>query len=301
MSSSVANLFTGFSAERLKTPFVEIFTLIGGNGPPLLLLHGYPQTHICWHRVAPRLAERFTVVICDLPGYGESRVSSNQAAESRYSKRAMASALVAAMKALGLERFSVAGHDRGARVAYRLALDRPDCLERLAVLAILPTFAMWPRLHNPEYAMKAFRWFFLAQPAPLPETLITSAAIPYLHATLSEWTATKDLSAFAADALAAYEAAFGDPAVIAASCQDYRAGWTADRLDDAADLEAGRTIRCPTLALWGRAEFSDDNEVLSIWKQICPHIQGKGFDCGHFLPEEAAQETAEALDDFLGE
>jgi haloacetate dehalogenase len=299
MTAPAVDLFPGFSARRLSTPCAEVFARIGGAGPPLLLLHGYPQTHVCWHAIARRLARRFTLVICDLPGYGQSRVFSDHAEETAFSKRAMADSFVAAMGALGMERFSVAGHDRGARVAYRLALDQPARVERLAVLSILPTFAMWPRLQNTEYAMKAFRWFFLAQVAPLPEMLIAPTAIQYLHATLSEWTKARNLSAFAPAALAAYEAAFASASAIAASCRDYRAGWTIDRLDDAADLEAGRKIECPTLVLWGHAEFPDETEMLAAWKQICGLVQGRGFDCGHFLPEEATHETVEALSDFL--
>jgi haloacetate dehalogenase len=293
------DLFQGFERQRLRAADGEIFARIGGKGPPLLLLHGYPQTHACWHRVAPVLAEHFTVVACDLPGYGESRVSAADAGEAVYSKRAMAAALVASMRALGISRFSVAGHDRGGRVAYRLALDSPQSVERLAVLAILPTFAMWERLRDPEYALKAFRWYFLAQPAPLPEELIAPAASTYLHATLSSWTAHHDLSIFAPEALAQYEAAFNDRATIAASCREYRAGWTLDRHDDQADLLAGRTIGCPTLALWSRLEFADETGVLADWKRICPDVQGRALECGHFLPEEAATETSNALLEFL--
>lgn len=301
MPELAVDLFPGFSARQLQTTDVELFVRIGGRGPALLLLHGYPQTHACWHRIAPTLADRFTVVVCDLPGYGRSRASSSRSDEGAYSKREMAAACLAAMTQLGFDRFSVAGHDRGGRVAYRMALDHPDRIERLAVLSILPTFAMWQHLRHNDYALQAFRWFFLAQPAPLPETLIVPAAIPYLHATLAGWTAGKDLSPFAADALAAYETAFTDPEVVSATCRDYRAGWTFDREADERDLAAGRKISCPTLVLWGRAEFPDDEAMLTPWVSLCTDIspRSRAFDCGHFVAEEAVADTAAALLHFL--
>jgi haloacetate dehalogenase len=291
------DLLPGFSAQSLQACDAELFVRIGGRGPPLLLLHGYPQTHVCWHRVAPLLAEQFTVVVCDLPGYGRSYVSALQKDEGSYSKRAMAAACLAAMTQLGFDRFGVAGHDRGGRVAYRLALDHPSHVERLAVLSILPTFAMWQHLSDNAYALQAFRWFFLAQPAPLPEALIIPSALAYLHATLAAWTAVKNLSPFSADTLAAYEAAFARPEVVTATCRDYRAGWTHDREADECDLVAGRKISCPTLLLWGRAEFADQSIMLAAWQSLCTDICpcSRAFECGHFLPEEAPVDTSSAL------
>ena len=294
MAGEHIDLFPGFSARCLDTPTAEIFVRIGGAGPPLMLMHGYPQTHACWHQVAPRLADRFTVVVGDLPGYGAS-IAKNEKDETAYSKRTMATALLACMRQLGFHRFSIAGHDRGGRVAYRLALDFPEHVERLAVLAILPTFAMWRRLHDCEYAMKAFRWFFLAQPDLLPQRLIAAAPTVYLRQTLAGWTAAKDLSAFAPGALAAYEAAFVRDSVIAAGCGDYRAGWTLDRADDERSLQSEQKIRCPVLASWGRAEFPDEQEMLQAWASIARDVRGEAIGCGHFLPEEAADETAESL------
>jgi haloacetate dehalogenase len=291
-------LFPGFSERWLDGARAPIFARIGGSGPPLLLLHGYPQTHTCWHKVAVRLAQQFTVVACDLPGYGDSH-SPGEGGPLAYSKRAIGADLAHAMQRLALDRFAVAGHDRGGRVAYRMALDHSAHVSQLAVVSILPTFAMWRRLADNRYAMQAFRWFFLAQPAPLPERLIGAAAIPYLHATLAGWTAAKDLSAFAPEALAAYETAFARPSVIAAGCQDYRAGWLVDRLDDEQDLARGHKIACPTLVLWGRAEFPDDDDVLPAWREIAIEAEERAIGAGHFLPEEAPEETASALLDFF--
>jgi haloacetate dehalogenase len=289
----------GFESHRLRGAGAEIFARVGGEGPPLLLVHGYPQTHLCWADVANGLSARFTVVLCDLRGYGASAQPPVDPDAWNYSKRVMASDLISAMDELGFARFYLAGHDRGARVAYRLALDSPDRVEALAVLAILPTFAMWQRLADPAYAMRAFRWYLLAQPAPFPQRLIEAAPIEYLHATLSAWTAAKDLRAFSPKALAAYEAAFSRPNAIAASCGDYRAGWTTDRLHDEDDRRAGRRIRCPTLVLWGKDEFPDGEAMLAAWREIAAQVEGHSLDCGHFLPEEAPGEVARTLLDFF--
>jgi haloacetate dehalogenase len=213
----------------------------GGNGPPLLLLHGHPQTHAMWNAVAPALAQSHEVVAADLPGYGGSRPTPSG------SKREMAGALVELMESLGFERFSVAGHDRGARCAYRLALDHPRCVERLAVLDVIPTAEMWRRADK-EFGLVDWHWFFLAQPEPFPERLIAAAPdIFYFRG---------DRTRFHPEALADYLAAVKRPDVIHAICQDYRAGATLDHEHDEADLAAGRRIACPLLALWaGRDEL----------------------------------------------
>jgi haloacetate dehalogenase len=293
------DLFAGFQVRELKGAGATIFARVGGSGPPLLLVHGYPQTHVCWSKVATILQARFTVVACDLRGYGGSGHPAVDDEASGYSKRAMAADLAAAMDELGFASFFIAGHDRGARAAYRLALDAPDKVERIAVLAILPTFAMWRKLADPDYAMQAFRWFFLAQAGAIPQRLIEGAPVEYLHRTLADWTLTKDLSCFPADALNAYEAAIVAPMAIAGGCADYRAGWTRDRLDDEADLADGRRLECPLLALWGRDEFPDEKEMMEAWRKIAPGAQGKALDCAHFLPEEAPKEVATMLDDFF--
>jgi haloacetate dehalogenase len=286
-------LFEGFSTHRVPTNDAELFVRMGGHGPPLVLVHGYPQTHACWSRVAAALAERFTLVLCDLRGYGDSIGPSPDANATNYAKRVMAADLVCVMDSLGFKQFRVAAHDRGARVAYRLALDAPERVERLAVLSILPTFAMWERLSDPVYAMRAFRWYFLAQPPSLPQQLIETNAQRYVRSTLAGWTAGADLSSFLHEALDAYEAANAKTSVIAAGCD--RAGWTTDRLHDEADLAAGHKIGCPVLALWGSHEFPDSAQMLAAWRRIASRVDGQAFDCGHFLPEEAPDAVTEAL------
>jgi haloacetate dehalogenase len=264
-----------------------------------LLVHGYPQTHWAWSLVAPRLAERFTVVALDLRGYGESGAPEVDPEATAYSKRAMAADLRAIMAEFGFSRFSLAGHDRGARVAYRLALDHPECVDRLAALSILPTYAMWRKLAEPSYAMKAFRWYFLAQPPPLPQKMLTAAGLSYLHETLMGWTKIRSLAPFPAAALRSYEAAFLKAECIAGACADYRAGWTLDRLHDEADLAAGRCLECPLLLIWGQSEFPDRSEMQSAWAEIAPRIETAPLDCGHFVAEEAPEETSAALADFF--
>jgi haloacetate dehalogenase len=295
-----SDLFAGFTTVWLRGAGAKLFARVGGRGPFLLLLHGYPQTHACWHKVAGALAEHYTVVVCDLQGYGASGVPACQGdlASTAYAKRAMAADLVAAMDQLGAQRFFLASHDRGARVGYRMALDHPQRIAALAVLNILPTFAMWERLQDNRCAIKAFRWLLLAQPPPLPEMMIKTAGVAYLHATLSEWTRSKDLSPFDLRALAAYEAAFTDK-MIAASNADYRAGWTVDRFHDQIDLDVGRKIDCPTLALWGRDEFPDEAGFLAAWRRIVSDLEGWPLDCGHFAPEEAPDSVFRALHGFF--
>jgi haloacetate dehalogenase len=292
-------LFPNFSTQILTGAGAKLFARVGGNGPPLLLLHGYPQTHACWSRIAASLATRFRVIACDLRGYGASEAPPDDATHQVYSKRAMAADLSQAMSELGFDSFHVAGHDRGARAAYRLALDHPQRVRKLSVLGILPTYAMWRQLERNEYAIKAFHWLFLAHPAPLPEMLISAARLEYLQAVLSEWTQARDLSVFDPDVLEAYRHALSASS-IAAACADYRAGWTTDRLHDRHDLEAQRKITCPVLALWGQAEFPDGATILDSWRQIAPQVVGKSLECGHFLAEEAPQNTLRMLMEFFG-
>jgi haloacetate dehalogenase len=258
----------------------------GGSGTPVLLLHGHPQTHAMWNAVAPLLAADHTVVAADLPGYGGRR------AVRSGSKREMAQVLVAAMRELGFDRFAVAGHDRGGRCAYRLALDHPDCVERLAVLDIVPTAEMWRRADK-EFGLVDWHWFFLAQPEPFPERLIA--------ATPDAFYFRGDRSRFHPEALADYLAAVHDLEVIHAMCQDYRAGATVDHEHDEADLAAGRKIACPLLVLWaGRDELGRWFDVLGTWRRWAGDVTGAAIDCGHFLAEERPGEVAAELRAFFG-
>jgi haloacetate dehalogenase len=221
----LADLYPGFASKWLDTTAGRIFARTGGEGPPLLLLHGYPQTNVMWHRVAPTLAQHFSLIIPDLPGYGWSDAPQSDAEHAPYTKRAMASAMIEAMEALGHVRFRLAGHDRGGRVAYRLALDHPGRLEKLATLDIVPTWAMWHHM-DARLANRAWHWMFLAQPAPFPETMIGKDPLFYFDSRAAAGTKVKSLAAFDPRALAHYHAFFNDPVRIHATCEDYRAGRT---------------------------------------------------------------------------
>ncbi|MDQ0474947.1 alpha/beta fold hydrolase [Labrys wisconsinensis] len=295
----LADLFPGFASHWIDTQAGRIFARSGGSGPPLLLLHGFPQTHVMWHRIAPAMAEHFSVVLMDLRGYGWSSAPRSDAEHRTFSKRAMAEDAVAVMAALGHARFRLAGHDRGARVGYRLALDHPGRLERLAVLDIVPTLEMWAGM-DAARAMATYHWLFLAQPESLPETLIGGAPIAYLEHTLASWTAAKTLDAFDPRALAHYRAAFAEPSRIHAACEDYRAGAGVDRADDAADREAGRRILCPLFAAWGVGGFpAKGRSTLEVWREWAADVSGAPIEGGHFLPEENPAATAAALVAFL--
>jgi haloacetate dehalogenase len=262
----------------------------------VLLLHGYPQTHACWHRVAPALATRFTVVCADLRGYGDSGRPRSDPAHRAYAKRTMAEDQLEVMASLGFERFAVVGHDRGGRVAYRLALDHPERVTRLAVLDMVPTLETWARMDR-RGALASYHWLFLAQPPDLPERLIGSDPGYFLKWTLGSWAARPD--AFDARAVAEYERAFRDPAVIHATCEDYRAGATLDIEADAAD-RGRRRIRCPVLALWGeRRPQERDWDPIAVWRDWASDVRGHAIISGDFLAEEAPAETLDALEAFL--
>ena len=248
--SELADLYPGFASRFVSTTVGKIFARQGGSGPPLLLLHGYPQTNVMYHRVAPELAKRFTLVIPDLVGYGWSVVPSSDADHVPYTKRAMAAVMIEVMEALGFVRFGLVGNDRGGRVSYRLALDHPERVEKLAVLDIMPTYDYWQRMDR-RYGLNIYHWLFLAQPEPLPERLIAGNPTFYLDHTLASWTKAKNLSAFDQRALAHYRAALADPSRIHAVCEDYRAGAYADFEHDAADRQAGKRLAAAMLALWG--------------------------------------------------
>lgn len=291
------DLFPGFARRHVQVDGAMIFARVGGEGAPLVLLHGYPQSHAMWRHVAPALAERFHVVVPDLRGYGDSSAPDSQAGAG-YTKRVMAEDVISLMTALGFHKFRVVGHDRGGRVAYRLALDHPERVEKLAVLDIVPTAEMW-RGMDAARAMKIYHWMFLAQPAPMPETLIAAAPQAYVDHTLASWTASASLDCFD-EALPKYRVAFADPRRIHAMCEDYRAGATLDRAADEADLAAGRQIEPPLLALWGLSGIPAAGESpLDVWRRWAHDARGEGISGGHFLPEEAPEPTVRALTDFF--
>ncbi|HET6336048.1 MAG TPA: alpha/beta hydrolase [Polyangiales bacterium] len=284
-------MFEGFESTRIATSGAEIALRHKGSGPPLLLLHGHPQTHVMWHRIAPRLAEHYTVVCADLRGYGDSSKPPTDAEHAPYAKRAMALDQVETMHALGFERFAVIGHDRGGRCAYRLALDHPQHVSALAVLDIVPTYEHFKRA-DMSFAMGYWHWFFLAQPYDFPERFI--AADP------DHFYLRRGESLFDPEAVAAYQRAFRNPATIHAMCEDYRAGATIDMRIDEADKQAGRRITCPMLALWGKKNALDKwYDVLGVWREWANQVEGQAIDCGHFLAEEAPDATYDALTAFL--
>ncbi|NMO14156.1 alpha/beta hydrolase [Pyxidicoccus fallax] len=290
-------MFDGFSSQRVRTRNADIHLIRGGHGPTVLLLHGYPQTHACWHRVAPVLAREFAVIAPDLRGYGDSRGPADDADHRAYSKRALAEDMVEVMTALGHPRFHVVGHDRGARVAYRLALDSPDAVRSLTTLDVIPTLELW-RHADKAFGLSTYHWFFLAQPEEMPERLITASASFFLEHTLRSWAAPG--FQFAPEALAEYQRCF-TPEVIRASCADYRAGATTDAQDDANDEASGRRIRCPMLALWSglTASAQEVSQPLAIWRRWADDVRGRHLHSGHFLPEEAPDEVLAELLPFL--
>jgi haloacetate dehalogenase len=297
--SDLADLFPGYASQWINTRSGRIFARIGGNGPPLLLLHGFSETHVMWHRVVPELADRFTLIIADLPGYGWSDMPSSDAEHTPYTKRAMAQVIIEAMEQLGHARFALAGHDRGGRVSYRLALDHPGRLSRLAVLDILPTYDYWQKMDR-LYALKIYHWAFLAQPYPLPETLIGGHPDFYLRHKMASQTKSKDLSAIDPRALEHYLTAFRDPSRVHAMCEDYRAGATADFEHDRADRDAGNRITIPMLTLWGDGGIAQAAATpLDTWKTWAADVTGMPIDAGHFLCEEAAEATSKALKEFF--
>ncbi len=291
-------MFDGFSATTLPTDRGQIRARIGGDGPPLLLLHGYPQTHLMWHAAAPRLAERFTVVATDLSGYGDSFRPAPADDHAPHAKRALARDQVQAMASLGHERFAVAGHDRGGRVAYRMALDHPDRVAALAVLDIVPTADVWARA-DARLALAYWHWGFLAQPAPLPERLIAGDREAYFEHHLRTIGLGADVRRYPQAVMDVYRRQLDDPTAVEAICEDYRAGATIDRALDEADR--GRQINCPVLCLWaGRGALPilyDD--VLAVWRPWAPGVTGRAIDASHFLLEDQPEQTASELEAFL--
>lgn len=291
-------MFEGFSDQRIEvSDGLEIRARMAGNGPPVLLLHGYPQTHVCWHKVAPKLVEAgFTVVVSDLRGYGDSDKPVSGENHETYSKRAMAADQVEVMSKLGFSRFSLVGHDRGARVSHRLGLDYPDVVERLAVLDIAPTATMYAETDR-EFASVYYHWFFLIQKAPFPETLIGADPEFYLRTKLAGF-GDDNSTAFTKGAMAEYIRCFSDPACIAATCEDYRAAATIDLVHD--EKDKAKKLQMPVLALWGdKGLVGRLYDVNGTWREKAVDVDGRALPCAHFLPEEVPDETAEALIKFL--
>src|SRR5689334_9698904 len=287
------DLFPGFQQRRIRVAGIEINCRLAGTGAPLLLLHGYPQTHACWHRLAPALKEKYSLVLPDLPGYGDSGFLEPDAANRHYAKRNIATIMTDLMKGLGHDRFIVVGHDRGARVSYRLALDHPKVVERLALFDIIPTIETWEAIGGLA-SVGVFHWPFLAQTGGLPEALIGRDPDLVLRSLMTRWAG--DVSRIDSRALAEYLRCFRNPLVIRGTCADYRAGATIDVEHDEADRKAGKRIACPLLVLWGGDSQGD---LLPVWRRWASDVRGERLECGHFLQEELPQETASRLLAFL--
>ncbi len=290
-------MFEGFKRVQVDTGEVTIHAVVGGQGQPLLLLHGYPQTHAIWHKIAPRLAERFTLVAADLRGYGDSGKPEGALDHSNYSKRAMARDQVELMRQLGFDQFRLAGHDRGARVAHRLALDHPDRVHKLALLDISPTMKMYEST-NREFAQAYYHWFFLIQPRPLPEKLIGGNPQFYLLKKIGSGSA--GLAPFTPEAVDEYLRCF-TPETIHGSCEDYRAAASIDLEHDRADIHARRKVTCPVLVLWGqRGVIERCFAPLNDWAEVATNVQGRALPGGHYLAEELPDMVVEEFTVFFG-
>lgn len=284
--------YPGFSDLDVTLDSVRFRGVIGGEGPPILLLHGYPQTHITWRFVAPELADNCTLIVPDLPGYGDSTAPQDG---KRWTKRRVADSLVALMDRLGYERFAVVGHDRGARVGYRLALDHPDRVTAYVSLTVIPTLDAWAGVDK-AFAMNAFHWFMLAQPYDLPERLLASDPDAFIDATLAKMVGSLDR--FEPAVLELYRAAFRKPSVRHAVCEDYRAAAAEDLACDVADRKAGRKLSCPVLVLWPQRAGSDTTPV-DVWRHWADDVSGHAISGGHLQPEFSAVEVIENLRPFL--
>jgi len=290
-----------FETADVETGETSIFVRWSGSGSPILLLHGFPQTHLMWRSVAPLLAENFTVVCADLRGYGRSGCPVSTPDHAPYGKWAMAHDMVIVMERLGFRHFSVAGHDRGGRVAYRMALDHPNCVDRLAVLDVLPTGTVWDRA-DARFALAYWPWSLLAQPEPLPERILAAVPEAVVDNALGSWGSPA--AVFPPDVRAAYVEALRDPVHIHAICEEYRAAATVDREHDKADRAGGRRIACPVLALWSaqgavNTWYVEAGGPIALWREWSDRVQGRALDAGHFFPEEAPQPTAEAMNRFF--
>lgn len=291
-------MIPGFAQQFIDTGDATLSVHTGGSGPPLLFLHGYPQNHATWAKVAPVFASRFSCVVPDLRGYGMSSVVEPDTSHVNYSKRAMAADVLSVMQILGHDTFNVLGHDRGARVAYRLTLDS-NSVRKLGIIEVIPTGEMW--LHfDAAMSISAYHWPFLAQPHPLPETLINSHPVYYLEHTLKSWTADKTLDCFEAGALQGYRDQMSDPARVQAMCEDYRAGATIDWQLDKVDREQGSQLGCPLHFLWAKDGFPGQlGDPMSVWKQWATDVSGMEITSGHFAQEENPDAVVAGFIDFF--
>jgi haloacetate dehalogenase len=299
--NDASDWFQGFEARDFDLAGMRIHARIGGraDAPPLLLVHGFPQTHVMWQRVARELAPHFRLVLPDLRGYGDSAQPVGEADHANYSKRVMALDLLRLMQALGHERFAVCGHDRGGRVAHRLALDHPQAVARLAVIDIAPTLDMYAAT-DMRFARAYYHWFFLIQPSPWPERMIGANPLAYLHWKLGGWGAG-NTQHIEPEAMAEYERCFARPAAIHAACEDYRASAGIDLEHDRASRAAGQRIACDTLVLWGsRGVVHAQFDPMALWRAQCSAgLEGEAMDAGHFIPEELPAATASRLQAFF--
>ena len=286
-------MFEGFDRSVVPTSGTEINCLIAGSGPPVLLLHGYPETHVCWHGVAPAMARKFTVVCADLRGCGDSGKPESDPDHIAYSKRVMADDQVEAMTQLGFDRFAVVGHDRGARVAHRMALDHADAVTKLALLDIVPTAFAFENVDK-DMATAAFNWFFSIQPDDLPERMIGAQPEFYIRYLLEHWAGEKN--ALTADAVSEYVRCF-DRECIRATCEEFRAAAGIDLDHD--DEDRDKKIACPTLVLWSSNSMWANYDIMEIWRSKAVDVSGRSFDCGHFLPEEDPDNVVADLLKFL--
>ena len=294
----VHRMFEGFTRSEIKTSGARIVTVRGGDGPPLLLLHGNPFSHLSWHKVAPRLASEFTVVATDLRGYGDSEKPPGGKDHSGYSFRAMAQDQVEVMAALGFERFYAAGHDRGARVLHRMCLDHPQKVERAAILDIIPQHHLLNNVTR-QWGTFSWHWFFMIQPYDFPERLMGADPDYFIEKKLAK--TEQGLSFFDPAALAEYKRYFRNPATVHAMCEDYRATHGVDLAMDCEDFAAGRKITCPVLLLWGATGgVGRNHKSMEIWPRYASDIRaGKALPCGHYLSDEAPDETYRELREFF--
>ena len=289
--------FEGFERLQLATSGTTINLVKGGDGPPLLLLHGYPQSHLMWHKIAPRLAEDFTVVVPDLRGYGDSGKPPGDPEHLTYSKRETARDQVEVMQQLGFERFKLVGHDRGARVSHRLTKDHPERVERLAVLDIIPTHRMF-QIVNKEMATNTYHWFFLIQPYDFPERVIGADPDYFLRRSFRRNPEAE--GAFPPDVVDEYARCFANPGTIHATCEDYRAGASIDLVHDEADF--ANKVSCPMFALWSATGYvGRTQDVLAVWRDYATDVRGQSLPCGHYIPEEMPDESYAILKAFLTE